>query len=579
MQLQAILHIPLSNYAYAVDEETLVIRIRTAKDDVKECNLFYGDRVCMHEPIDVEEIKMSKIASDQLFDYYECKIEDCYRRVCYYFQLRDVNETIYYCGAGFSEEMKCHRTQYFQFPYIRREDIPDVPDWASDIIMYHIFPDSFASGRRMLTEEGKEITLANGLSSKSRLGGTLKGVLQNLDYLDDLGVNCIYLNPIFEASEYHKYDTINYYEIDPCIGTKEDLKELVKEVHKRGMHIILDGVFNHSGSGFFAFQDVLKNGEKSKYKDWFYQLSFPIEYKEIPNYETFAYVKEMPKLNTGNQEVIDYFCNVGAYWIREMDIDGWRLDVANEINHDFWRAFRKAVRAVKKSTFLIAEIWEDSEVWLQGDQFDSAMNYTFSYLCRDFFANQSITVADFDEKIHHMLLRYPRNISLVQMNLLDSHDVPRFLSYCGGDREKLKLAMFYLFMSAGIPSVFYGDERLIEGVTEPEYRRSMVWKGDEKVLSMTALCKTWIHIRKKYEALRKGVYHTLLTEDQKGIYIFERIYQKQKLIILLHNQRGEESLEIPAEYVGHLYDLVQDAVVTENCMNIGEMEGRVFLVI
>lgn len=221
------------------------------------------------------------------------------------------------------------------------------------------------------------------------LGGTLKGICENIDYIEKLGINCIYLNPIFEAASYHKYDTIDYFEIDPCLGNKADLKELVQQCHKRGIRVILDGVFNHCGADFFAFRDVRQNGKASRYYNWFYHLPETIQYADPPDYEAFAYVKEMPKLNTGNPEVVEYLCNVGTYWIREADIDGWRLDVANEINHEFWRAFRHAVRAVKEDIFLIGEIWEEAGIWLQGDQFDSTMNYTFSYLCRDFLEREN----------------------------------------------------------------------------------------------------------------------------------------------------------------------------------------------
>lgn len=168
-----------------------------------------------------------------------------------------------------------------------------------------------------------------------------------------------------------------------------DLKELVQQCHKRGIRVILDGVFNHCGADFFAFRDVRQKGKASKYYNWFYYLPETIQYADPPDYEAFAYVKEMPKLNTGNPEVVEYLCNVGTYWIREADIDGWRLDVANEINHEFWRTFRHAVRAVKEDLFLIGEIWEEAGIWLQGDQFDSTMNYTFSYLCRDFLEREN----------------------------------------------------------------------------------------------------------------------------------------------------------------------------------------------
>lgn len=532
MNKSAILHIPLSQYAYAENEHLLTIRLRTARDDIKKCMLYYGDRVDPAEPIAVKELVMQKISTDELFDYYETAIKDDYTRVCYYFLLDDGCERQYYYGRGFCREMTCNRTEYFQFPYIRREDIFDIPEWAEDIVMYHIFPDSFASARRVLSGKGNCIALSKEIDSVSHLGGTLKGVCENLDYLKNLGINCIYLNPIFAANSYHKYDTIDYFAIDPCFGELEDLKQLVQQCHARGIRVILDGVFNHCGPDFFAFRDVLEKGKASEYYDWFYYMPEPVEYKDPPSYEAFAYVKDMPKLNTGNPKVADYLCAVGTYWIKEADIDGWRLDVANEINHDFWRRFRREVRSVKPDIFLVGEIWEEAGCWLMGDQFDSTMNYTFSYLCKDFFAKRTMHVTEFDAQIQRMIMRYPRRVALAQMNFLDSHDVPRFLSFCGGDIKKMELAFFYLFMGVGVPSVFYGDECYIDGVKENEYRKAMPWDQNHTCIKQF---QTWIRLRKEHVALRRGNYRSVYCDDASGCYGFLRECEEECLLILINN--------------------------------------------
>jgi glycosidase len=549
MKKEAILHMPLSQYAYAEDEHSLRIRIRVAKDDIKNCVLFYGDRVDQQKEIRVKELPMEKKASDDWFDYFETKIQDRYTRICYYFRLEDGTEKQFYCERGFSKELGCCRTEYFQFPYIRREDILSIPDWAADTVMYHIFPDSFASGRRALSGKGKRFeipkageegeNLSDPVCSVSNLGGTLAGIRENLDYLQELGINCIYLNPVFWANSYHKYDTIDYFSVDPCFGTGEELKELVAECHKKGIRVLLDGVFNHCGPDFFAFRDVLAKGSSSEYYDWFYDMPVPVRYADPPSYEAFAYVKEMPKLNTGNPRAEEYLIRVGTYWIEEVGIDGWRLDVANEINHDFWRHFRSAIRKIKPDAFFIGEIWEDAGVWLQGDQFDSTMNYRFSYLCRDFFAERKLSVSQFDAQIQKMILRYPYPVALAQMNFLDSHDVPRFLSYCGGDRRRMELAFFYLFTSVGIPSVFYGDERYLAGVEEPEYRQAMPWDSED---TCYAQFRKWILARKEHPALSHGDYQTVYTDDSHGVYGFLRAAKEESLLVLLNNSDGEQKV-------------------------------------
>lgn len=577
MEKEAILHIPLSQFAFAEREDRLVIRLRCKKNDLKRCVLLWGDRVAIEEPMPVQQNEMECVASDMLYDYYEIKIHSPFTRVCYYFRLEDEIESLYYYGRGFTTQISCGRAEYFQFPYIRREDIVNIPEWAEDIMMYHIFPDSFANERQELRmKQNKKVLLPDGRYDaekkklpdricRNHLGGTLQGIIKTLDYLTGLGINCIYLNPIFEAASYHKYDTIDYFEVDPCFGTKEDLKELVQQSHDRGIRVILDGVFNHCGADFFAFRDVREKGRASRYYDWFYHLEDTIQYADPPNYEAFAYVKEMPKLNTGNPEVADYLCNVGIYWIKEADIDGWRLDVANEINHEFWRTFRHAVRKVKQDIFLIGEIWEEAGVWLQGDQFDSTMNYTFSYLCRDFFGRGELSVSSFDAQMQHMIYRYPEQVSLVQMNFLDSHDIPRFLSCCNGERKRMELAFFYLFMGVGVPSVFYGDEVYIDGTEESEYRAAMDWQrasGQSDETEPQSLLpyqdnligkfKEWIALRREHLALRRGNYRTIYCNDVTGVYAFSRCYEEDRVLVVLNT--GPDKVELTSAEIQELQE-------------------------
>ncbi len=574
MNKSAILHIPLSQYAFAEDEHTLVIRLRAEKGDIKKCILFYGDRVDPKQQIQVKALDMELAATDDLFDYFETEIKDRYTRVCYYFLLDDGKEQEYYYERNFCREITSNRTEYFQFPYIRREDIISMPDWAEEIVMYHIFPDSFASEKDGISKKPVKTLFEGEKESVSHLGGTLAGVKENLDYLKDLGVNCIYLNPIFAASSYHKYDTIDYFSIDPCFGTMEDFKELVKECHKNGIHVILDGVFNHCGADFFAFQDVLKKGKASKYYDWFYEMPEPIRYADPPSYEAFAYVKEMPKLNTGNKEVEDYFIQVGTYWIKEADIDGWRLDVANEINHDFWRHYRDAIKRVKPDAFMIGEIWEDAGEWLKGDQFDSTMNYRFSYLCKDFFAKRSMVVSEFDQQMQRMIMRYPRMVSLAQMNFLDSHDVARFLTDCDGDKSRFELALFYLIMGVGIPSIFYGDECYIEGAAEPEYRRAMPWGQKETCYEKL---KKWIAIRKEHSAIRNGRYKTVFCDDQNEIYAFVRENAEESILIVMNNSK-KDYIYCTDVCKKRLDGLESEKEMVEGTIRIPAMSGQVYLI-
>ena len=539
----AVLHIPLSNYAFANSEHKLTIRIRTQKDNVSACTLYYGDRACPSTPVVFEEIQMEIKARDELFDYYEATFETPYTRVCYYFKLQNEGEWTYYYSERFSNELAIlyfernimeERSEYYQYPYILRTEIPDVPAWFKKAVVYNIFPDSFVGEKSGSPTQPKEVILENGKVCRSRLGGTLKEVIKNLDYIQALGVNCIYFNPIFAAGEYHKYDTIDYYHIDPCLGTNEEFKHLVEEIHKREMKIIIDGVFNHCSWEFSAFEDVMEKGEKSKYIDWFYDLKFPVRRpqseKEKPGYACFAYEPKMPKLNTSNEEVQKYFANVGTYWIREYEIDGWRLDVANEIDRNFWRKFREAVKKENKEAILIGEVWENAESWLRGDIFDSTMNYEFRRICRDHIIGDNKNALTAAKQLEQMRLRYPTNLVNGQLNLLDSHDVPRFLSLCRGDLRKWKLACILLMLFPGVPSLFYGDEQAICGMKENEYRNPMVWSQN------TQLCEfvqKIIEIRKEYIE-EDTSYEVLWEETNEKRLTFVRDGRKGRLFVSLN---------------------------------------------
>ena len=542
----AVLHIPLSQYAFAEGEHSLTIRLRVKKYDVDQCMLFYGDRVCRSTPIQFYEVPMSVCAEDEYFQYYEARLQNVFSRVCYYFKLVKGTEWTYYYADRFTKQLPDlwidgkvvdGRSEYYQYPFILREEIPDVPDWFKTAVVYNIFPDSFASGRRTLAQAAEVKCLEDGQICRTRLGGTIKGIRENLDYIQELGFTCLYLNPIFVAGEYHKYDIMDYYHIDPCMGTDEEFKDLVEELHQRGMRIVIDGVFNHCSWNFFAFNDVVEKGEASRYCKWFYDLQFPVirpeSAEEIPGYTCFAYERKMPKLNTAEKEVQTYFADVGTYWIQVFHVDGWRLDVANEINRNFWRNFRAAVKAANPEAVLIGEVWENAQSWLRGDAFDSVMNYEFRRICKEYIATDEADAEKTAYQFEQMRLRYPTNIVRGQLNLLDSHDVPRFLSLCQGDIVRWKQACILLMLMPGVPSLFYGDEQAIQGVLENEYRSPMNWRDE---MGLTGFLREVLKIKKKYIDL-KSSYQPKWELIRQGFFAFERKDQEKRVAVVLN--RGE----------------------------------------
>lgn len=507
---QAVTHIPLSQYAFANSERSLTIRLRCAAGELERCILWYGDRVQPGDPIRFTPLAMEQTAHELDFDYYEATFDSPYTRVCYYFELAGGGELLYLYADIFSTQIPSERSEFYQYPFIRREEIATVPTWLKHAVVYNIFPDSFASGRRSIRGACSETVWENGLTLKSRLGGSIRGITENLDYIAELGFNCIYFNPIFTAGEYHRYDTLDYFHISPSLGTDDDFRVLVEQAHSLGLRVVIDGVFNHCSWYFFAFDDVVCNGESSRYKNWFYDLTFPVVRPPegtAPGYASFAYEPKMPKLNTSNPEVRDYFMQVCAHWIREYHVDGWRLDVANEVDREFWRTFKHTARAIDPDSVMIGEIWENAESWLRGDMFDSAMNYDLRKHCRDFFARGAIDAAQFSARITQMLHRYPTGIVQGQLNLLDSHDVSRFLSLCGGDVQRLRLAEVFLFTAPGAPCVFYGDELGMTGVSEPDYRSAMPW--DVPAEDLRPLFRSLIALRNKNDTLALGTFRSV----------------------------------------------------------------------
>lgn len=508
MNPSTVYHRPRSEFAFALDDTHYVFRLRTGRNEADSCLFYYADRAAMAPELTFAAMPMEKVRTDRYFDWYELRLETSLERIAYYFVLSKGAEDLSYYGDCFEWAAAPNRSDYFQFPFNHRTDRLQIPDWVQDSVVYQIFPDSF-SGTGYACQKS-----VHGQNSASRLGGTLRGITAHLPYVAGLGCNVIYLNPIFAAGAYHKYDTLDYYEIDPCFGTKEDFRQLVNRAHDLGLRVVLDGVFNHMSAYHPFFQDVLKRGSASAYYSWFYHLpqrpALP-QPGEKPAYTCFSYVATMPKTNTANPELCRYFCEVGAYWVREFGIDGWRLDVANELNDGFLRAFRAAVRAVNREALILGEVWENAEHYLHGDLMDSAMNYDFRRYCIRFFAEGSVDAATFDANLTTMLYRYQEPSLLAQLNLLDSHDVSRFFSLCGEDLQKMELAVVFLMTFPGIPLLYYGDELGLTGLEEAAYRCQMPWGGDHP---LTQCYRALIALRQRCGAIRRGNFRTVLAQGK-----------------------------------------------------------------
>lgn len=561
MNIEAIHHSPSHKWAYAYDRDTFHLRLRTKRDDIDEAVAVAGDKYDWEHH--VQEVVMEKIAADSLFDYWEAVIRPEYKRFSYGFRLRSGDETLWKIETGFFGDQPSPPGGYYEVPYIHEIDLFDAPEWAKQAVFYQIMPDRFANGDP--GNDPEELTpWGEAPDGESHYGGDLQGILDHLDHLSELGVNALYLTPLFTSPSNHKYDTVDYRQIDPSFGDVKLLRKLVQACHDRDIRVVLDAVFNHASEQFPPFQDVLEHGENSKYKDWFHLSGFPVEVKDgRANYDTFGFYGNMPKLNTANPEVKQYLLDIAVYWIEEADIDGWRLDVANEIDHHFWRDFRKTVKRAKRDVFIIGEVWTDALRWLHGDQFDSSMNYPFTNSVLDFFSSEDKPASLFAEEVNKLLIRYPQQTNEALFNLLSSHDIPRAKTRLGGDRLRLKLAVVFMMTSMGVPCIYYGDEIGMDGGDDPDCRKCMEWDEDKQDKELFDFYKLMIALRKEHPALRTGRMRFLFASSDQGQLIYERLDGKQHFTIWINSTGEPATLAHPMQAGGWRDVLSGEEVATD----------------
>ena len=434
----------------------------------------------------------------------------------YYFEMTDQeNRTVFADEYGLSENMGTEQTA-FELLQTHSEDIVCVPKWAKGCVFYQIYPDSFS-----LPPEASESEKANWLSKPDKdnfLGGTLCGIRSRIPYLKELGVGCLYLTPIFQADFTHRYATTDYMRIDPRVGTEQDLIELSDALHENGIRIILDGVFNHCGVHFARFEDVVKNGENSHFKDWFHIKNYPVTI-DPSCYECVGDYSLMPRLNGANPEVREYVKSVLLYWLRTAHIDGWRFDVADELDENAVCFWRECVRREFPEALMIAETWHPGTMNADGGRhFDCAMNYLFRSAVLEYFAYDAIDGYTFISRIEDMLMCYPEEVNDAMYNLLGSHDTPRFLTECGNEKWRLEMAVAFQIMFRGSPAIYYGDEIGMDGENDPGCRAGTTWdKIDSDLLNWV---KYLISIRKTHSAVIDGKCSLSVRSD--GCLVLER---------------------------------------------------------
>lgn len=472
---QALYHKPETEYGYARDGRTFCLRIRTAREDTPEITLVYGGKYDFWETQERKEMTLS--FRDRLFNYYTVEIQPKDIRLVYVFEIRQGGEVLYYSEDGLTDQYDFTLNFYnaFQIAYINDSDIHKPVRWMESACFYQIFIDRFFRGDTRKDDSYINLPWGQIPNPKSFAGGDLRGIQEKLPYLQALGINALYLTPIFRSISNHKYDIQDYFTVDPMFGTNEDFAALVAAAHERNIRVVIDAVFNHVSDRCAQFQDVLKKGRKSPYFDWFIIHGETVD-PEKGNYECFSVCNYMPKWNTSNPQVQDFLLRIAVHWIREYHIDGWRLDVSDEVSHHFWRRFRQAVKEANPECVIIGENWHNASAYLQGDQYDSIMNYAFTKACLDFFAFGTLDAGGFADRLNELLMRNTDTVSGMMLNLLDSHDTHRFFTQVGENRTKLESALAVLYLFVGAPCIYYGTEIAMAGGYDPDCRRTMDWE-------------------------------------------------------------------------------------------------------
>ncbi|NLG83045.1 MAG: alpha-glycosidase [Firmicutes bacterium] len=525
--------------AYPCGQNRLKVVLRCARGDIKSVIVNYGDRYGPPGADDAQldrRMKLYPAVEDDLYQYWVGELELEARRFGYCFLLDDGQDKLWYSETGFSlcRPPKPLWRSCFEYPYLWWSEADEPPAWAREAVVYQIFPDRFANGDPKNDPPGTR-PWGERPTSRSFFGGDLQGIIDHLDYLGELGINCLYLTPIFRAPSNHKYDTEDYLEIDPAFGDKRTARALVEACHAKGIRVVLDAVFNHCGYNFAPFQDAVRRGRRSPYFDWFFIQGEHIRTGPDCNYETFATgVWSMPKLRTDHPAVREYLIGAAELWTRELGIDGWRLDVGNEVHPEFWREFRRRIRAVNPEALIIGEAWHEASAFLQGDQMDAVMNYPWQHLCEEFFGRRTMDVRTFVEALNRQRMWYRESVAAACWNILDSHDCMRFLTACGGEKARLKLATVFQFTTIGAPYIFYGTEIGLTGGEDPDCRRCMPWDPEEWDQELLTHYKRLIRLRREHRVFAHGRQVDLVVEEETGLYAFARVDGSEYALVCLN---------------------------------------------
>ena len=537
------------------------------------------------EDEDFRPVELRKYAETDRFIFWGVQVEFRSQIAKFSFAAStDDNLNLYFGTSGIANFISPSEKWVYDSSTFMRHTIPD---WVYGGVMYQIFPERFSNGDSTINPKN----LIDWNSTPTRLGfhgGDLIGVLNNLDHIESLGVNILYLNPIFLSSSTHKYDAWDHFKVDPTLGGDNALKDLINECHNRDMKVVLDCSLNHVHPRHFAFQDIIQNGENSKYKEWFTVFDYPVrfihrphlyantykvgwdgnqeEYKQYldktfeetkvpveikdddgpivePSFKAWWGVPDMPKINFESKEARQWALDVTKYWIENFDIDGWRMDVAKELDFSFWKEFRDIAHGANKDTLLISEIFGDTSQWLQGDRFDGTMNYSFRESMTDYFATKRITNKEFADSLANLYSMYSFEALSSCQNLLSSHDVKRFLNRCGNEKDGMLGAIFLQATFPGIAGIYYGDEIGLGGADDPFNREPFPW-DDKKSWNLEILdhLKNLMKIKREHSIFKYGRFELL--NEHNDFVAFRRILKDESMLCIINREKSNNDFQI-----------------------------------
>jgi cyclomaltodextrinase len=587
---------------------TVTLGLRTWMGDIEQAKLCWHATNDQSEPApswrDYQCSPMERVDSDGTYDYYQIQLEEA--QFSYYFRLLDGDQTVILDGQGARPEPSGALNLF----HLDTSELAAfaTPDWVKQAVIYQIFPERFANGDSQndpdfsewyyegLTElppSGKTngeyfhmvddwYDIAGLKQSPYRTdgkpdwncfyGGDIAGISQHLDYLEDLGITAIYLNPIFEAKSNHKYDAATYMQVDPHFASNQEFADFVAGCHSRGIHVILDLAFNHTGHTFWAFVDAREKGRQSQYWDWYEWKSWPVPGTKVwtpvnasDYYDCWWGFGQMPNLNFDlarpnseeppvvdrldaqpNWPMVEHLLEATEFWLSQADVDGYRLDVASDVPFWFWELFRQRVKETKPGAYIVGELWEASPEYINGRYFDAAMNYKFF---RDpvlaFIARGETSAQEFDRALAPGRLIYPKEGAQAMMNILGSHDTERFLTAAGGNTGRLKLAMLFGMTYVGAPTIYYGDEIAMTGGSDPDCRRPFYWKWSEESdrVELHDYVRSLIALRKEHPCLTRGSFEMLLADGKA--YAYRRMLDQDQVVMVLNAGEADAMVQVP----------------------------------